>query len=348
SQIAERPSAMSSSAQGNARSGVGAESNCIYDDAGSAASGSSNAPSSAAAEPIRDGLPPATSPLRQSFLSRNRQPQQFGSVVLTKPSRLEPIRTCLTWIWLGPVIVTALAGLAVLFGTLCLTEQLVLFDTCGEILVPLGLLLPCAALLVAIYMSQPSTAGQQHDAFYSDALLEEVLAGENILDVYTVTTRGCPPRDGNVVVFLSGVGGVAETWRSHVEAVVDAGFAAIQIQLPGSGCLGAITFSFERAAQTVMRQPLSAEHKRVREQDKMAMRRMVEHLLALTSAAHVERTDFQALDRELSAALLDNEENLARIKKKPSRAPLPTEKDPEISSDFSDFENLDFGGQASM
>mmetsp|Transcript_7027 Transcript_7027/g.14092 ORF Transcript_7027/g.14092 Transcript_7027/m.14092 type:complete len:522 (-) Transcript_7027:230-1795(-) len=199
----------------------------------------------------------ASSPPRQSFLSRYRKSSKHlglsATPGLAKPGRLEPVRSCLSWIWLPPVVVLAASAVLALLGSLCISARLVIFDSCGTTLLPIGLLLPCLALLVFVCAAQPTKTSQQYDNFYSDALLEEVLAGENILDVYTVTTRGSPPREGNVVVFLSGIGGVPETWRMQVEAVVDAGFAAIQIQLPGSGCLSAIEFSLERAAQTVIR-----------------------------------------------------------------------------------------------
>jgi len=56
-----------------------------------------------------------------------------------------------------------------------------------------------------------------------------------------------------VVVFLSGIGGITETWSEQMEAVAEAGFSVLAIQLPGSGVLNAVTFSLPRAERVIRR-----------------------------------------------------------------------------------------------
>ncbi|CAK9036700.1 Hypothetical protein SCF082_LOCUS21833, partial [Durusdinium trenchii] len=177
------------------------------------------------------------------------------SVLEDAPSRLwaRRVRQCLAWTWLVPLVAVLGSALLLGVGVGALAGTLEVFPHAGVVVMALGFLLPPVVVLLQVALSQPSRKASQYDEFFSDALLEEMLSGENVLDVYTVTTRGASPQDGNVVVFLGGVGGVPETWRPQVEALVDGGFCTIQIQLPGSGCLGAVRFSLPRAAQTVLR-----------------------------------------------------------------------------------------------
>jgi len=176
-----------------------------------------------------------------------------NSVYFSREGMVEHLKSAFSWKWLGPVVVICLTVVSFAIGVGFYVQTLDLSNAWVKISLGLALVVPCVYLVFAFYFAQPSARTLQNDSFYSDALLEEMLTGENILDLYTVTTSGRPPRDGNVVVFLSGVGGLSETWKNQVEAVVDAGFPAIQIQLPGSGCLNAVTFSIERAALVVMR-----------------------------------------------------------------------------------------------
>lgn len=163
------------------------------------------------------------------------------------------VRRCLRWKWSGPVAVTGLSLALGVLGALCLFDEVALFASCTETFLSLSALLPVAALLTVVVVSQPSERTRRAQGFYSDALLEEMLSGESLLELYTVTTRGATPREGNVVLFLAGVGGSPEGWRPHVEAVADAGFCVIQVQLPGAGCLSAVSFSLQRAALVVAR-----------------------------------------------------------------------------------------------
>jgi len=74
--------------------------------------------------------------------------------------------------------------------------------------------------------------------------------------------------------------------------------------------------SMQRRAPTATGQEcvsLSLEQKKVREQDKIMIKRMIERVLALTSEENVERSDFQVLDRELTLALRENQNTIKEI-----------------------------------
>mmetsp|Transcript_20916 Transcript_20916/g.37058 ORF Transcript_20916/g.37058 Transcript_20916/m.37058 type:complete len:477 (-) Transcript_20916:144-1574(-) len=161
---------------------------------------------------------------------------------------------CQVGSWTVPLVLACISTTCLAVGTMCLFHPIEGFTSCPKTLLPTGLTLPVLWLLLMIYLSQPSTKIAQQEDFYSDALLEEMLSGENLLDVYAVTTCGWAMRDTNhIVVFLSGVGGVPDTWAPLVQSVIDVGFSAITIQLPGSGALSAVQFSLSRAEQVVRR-----------------------------------------------------------------------------------------------
>ncbi len=158
----------------------------------------------------------------------------------------------LTWTWCIPVFILLVSGSLIFLGTICSLQDDRWFDACPGIFLPTGALFPFVAVSVAIILYQPTRRVRQQDDFYSDALLEEMLSGDNLLDVYTVTTRGSPPHESvGVVVFLCGVGGIPYSWGHQVASVIDAGFASITIQMPGSGALCAVDFSMERAERVV-------------------------------------------------------------------------------------------------
>uniref|UniRef100_A0A7S2RM18 AB hydrolase-1 domain-containing protein n=1 Tax=Mucochytrium quahogii TaxID=96639 RepID=A0A7S2RM18_9STRA len=227
-------------------------SNCVFD--GSHELGAKVSPNS---ERVIDvcGDRRLTAMSSATIRTRRRRSAQLNTLLGThRPGCCHLFKRCLTWKWLCPVIIISISTMLFLLGLACLLQNIDWFDACPAVFIPTGLALPLVSLIMLIIANQPSSHTLQQAEFFSDALLEEMLSGENILDVYTVASRDCSPRESrHVIVFLSGIGGVPGTWKRYMDAVVDAGFTAITIQLPGSGALSSVRFSFTRTEKVVRR-----------------------------------------------------------------------------------------------
>ena len=88
--------------------------------------------------------------------------------------------------------------------------------------------------------------------FYADALLEEMLAGDNIADHYDVT--GIPGEQSRgTIVFLGGLGAPRATAELHSRVAAQAGYKTIAIDVPSHGTLSAVTYSLARCERVILR-----------------------------------------------------------------------------------------------
>ena len=102
------------------------------------------------------------------------------------------------------------------------------------------------------------------DDFYADALLEEMLAGDNVTDHYDVfgadndvnLSSGAGSRtmkSRGTIIFLGGLGAPRASTQIHSRAAAAAGYKTISIDMPSHGTLSAVTFSLARCERVLLR-----------------------------------------------------------------------------------------------
>jgi pimeloyl-ACP methyl ester carboxylesterase len=211
-------------------------------------------------------------PLLQHNQSEQTQPDPVDNVAGNAPQRVrvandsaklpgerrhrkKRLSRCLRR-WFFPVIVGAVALTCIALGAACRLRPVHWFKSCPAVFIPLGsVVIPFAYLLLAVYLSQPSNRDLQQQSFYSTALLEELLSrrGPSSTTMYRAVNCDLETRPSMpLLVFLSDVGGTSRAWDGALDIAARQGVCAMAVQLPGSGSLRAVSFSFSRCARTVL------------------------------------------------------------------------------------------------
>jgi hypothetical protein len=137
-----------------------------------------------------------------------------------------------------------------------------------------GLVGPCFFVFACALCQRPSKRQRMKDDFYADALLEEMLAGDNVTDHYDVfgadndanlssssssasspgTGRSSPAMQSRgTIVFFGGLGAPRASTQIHSRAAAEAGYKTIAIDMPSHGTLSAVTFSLARCERVLLR-----------------------------------------------------------------------------------------------
>lgn len=118
----------------------------------------------------------------------------------------------------------------------------------------IGLVGPCVCVYACALCQRPSKRQRMKDDFYADALLEEMLAGDNVTDHYDVFGGAGPQQKSRgTIVFLGGLGAPRASTQIHSRAAAEAGYKTIAIDMPSHGTLSAVTFSLARCERVVLR-----------------------------------------------------------------------------------------------
>jgi hypothetical protein len=115
-----------------------------------------------------------------------------------------------------------------------------------------GVIGPCFCVFACALCQRPSKRQRMKEDFYADALLEEMLVGDNIADHYDVT--GIPGEQSRgTIVFLGGLGAPRATAALHSRVAAQAGYKTIAIDVPSHGTLSAVTYSLARCERVILR-----------------------------------------------------------------------------------------------
>ena len=115
-----------------------------------------------------------------------------------------------------------------------------------------GIIGPCFCVFACALCQRPSKRQRMKEDFYADALLEEMLVGDNVADHYDVMSVPGENSRGTVV-FLGGLGAPRATAELHSRTASQAGYKTIAIDLPSHGTLSAVTYSLSRCERVILR-----------------------------------------------------------------------------------------------
>jgi hypothetical protein len=116
-----------------------------------------------------------------------------------------------------------------------------------------GVLGPFVCIFACALCQRPSKRQRMKEDFYADALLAEMLNGDNVADHYDV--RGSVPGQvtRGTIVILGGLGTPRSAADVQSEAAVNAGYKTISIDVPSHGTLSAVTYSLARCERVILR-----------------------------------------------------------------------------------------------
>lgn len=161
---------------------------------------------------------------------------------------------------LTPVVVVIMFVAVTVFGVISLIAPKwyplnPLNQPYSAAIIAVGVLGPLLCLCVCMCCSRPSKKQRMKYGFYGDALLQEMLSGENITDHYDV--EGENNADRGTVVFLSGLSSPRTCNAIHTESL-SRFYRTISVDLPGHGTLTSVPYSLARC-ERVLRNVLERE-----------------------------------------------------------------------------------------
>ena len=156
-----------------------------------------------------------------------------------------------------PLLATFVFFCVLAHGVVCLTfenwwadEICPEIDTISIVQIAVGILGPCILLNCFMTCHRQSRRDMELDAFYGDALLEAMLAGDTIYEHYTV--RGTSHIEKGTIVFVSGLACPRVINNLHTRHLSKK-FRTISVDLPGQGTMSGVQYSIARCVRVLKR-----------------------------------------------------------------------------------------------